>query len=106
MNEEQAEAKRDGASLQKNSGRGTHAKGDALYGPFCVDYKHFTEQFGVSRKVWAKISSDALATQKIPALKLVLGSENDVTKTRLWVISEAMFREMLEAWIEKYGTEV
>lgn len=105
MNEEEAEAKRDGAKTQKNSGRGKHEKGDATLGPFCIDYKHYTESFSVSRAVWAKISTDAWKVKRLPALKLVLGSEGDTTKTRLWVVSDTMFREMLEAW-EKQQEEV
>lgn len=99
---ELGEIKRDGAKPQKNSGRGKHEKGDATLGPFCIDYKEYSEQFGVSRAVWAKISTDAWQVKKLPALRLVLGSDQDTTKTRLWVIGDSMFREMLEAWQEKY----
>ena len=100
---ELGEIKRDGATPQKNSGRGKHEKGDATLGPFCIDYKEYSEQFGVSRSVWAKISTDAWQVKKLPALRLVLGSDDDTTKTRLWVVGDTMFREMLEAWEEKYG---
>lgn len=99
---ELGEIKRDGAKPQKNSGRGKHEKGDATLGPFCIDYKEYSEQFGVSRAVWAKISTDAWQVKKLPALRLVLGSDEDTTKTRLWVVGDTMFREMLEAWQEKY----
>ena len=100
---ELGEANRDGARLQRNSGRGKTEKGDATLGPFTIDYKEYAEQFGVSRAVWSKITSDAWQTHRQPALKLVLGSEGDTTKTRLWVISDTMFHEMLSAWQEKYG---
>jgi hypothetical protein len=33
----------------------------------------------------------------------VLGGKDDNAKTRLWVIGDSMFKEMLEAWEEKYG---
>lgn len=99
---EAGEIKRDGAVAQKNSGRGKTEKGDALLGPFCVDYKEYNESFSVSRSVWAKCQSDAWLSKKHPALKLVLGSDETKTKTRLWVVSEQMFSEMLEAWQEKY----
>lgn len=98
---EELEAKRDGARLHRNSGRGVIEKGDARLGPFCIDYKEYTESFGVSRKVWAKTTRDALTMRLSPALKLVLGGD-DGTKVRLWVINDAMFHEMLEAWKEKY----
>lgn len=97
---EKGEAKRDGARLQKNSGRGQYQKGDATLSVFCVDYKEYDESFSVSRKVWAKCNSDAFQEQKEPALKLVLGSKGQTSKTRLWVISDTMFHEMLEAWEE------
>jgi|ERR1044072_2572363 hypothetical protein len=97
---EESEAKRDGAILQPNSGRGKHKKGDATLGPFLIDYKEYAKSFGVSISVWAKLSKDAiLKGKKQPALKLVLGDER---KTRVWVIGDEMFHEMLEAWREKY----
>lgn len=98
------EIKRDGATAQKNSGRGMYQKGDAILDCFLIDYKEYNESFGVSRKVWAKVQSDAFRSgQRQPALKLVLGSEEDAQKLRLWVIGDSIFHEMLEAWKEKYG---
>jgi hypothetical protein len=99
---EELEAKRDGATLHRNSGRGTIEKGDARLGPFCIDYKEYTEQFGVSRLVWGKTTRDALHMRLQPALKLVLGGE-DNKKVRLWVINDVMFHEMLDAWTQVYG---
>lgn len=99
---EESEARRDGAKLQPNSGRGKHKKGDAILEPFLIDYKEYAKSFGVSVSVWAKLSKDAiLKGRRQPALKLVLG-ENDGKKTRLWVISDSMFHEMYEAWKEKH----
>jgi hypothetical protein len=107
---EELEAKRDGATLHRNSGRGVKEKGDANLGPFCVDYKEYNESFGVSRSVWAKVTLDALKMRLQPALKLVLGADDAAGryadgKTRLWVIGDEMFHEMLEAWEEKYGQQ-
>jgi hypothetical protein len=45
---EESEAKRDGATLQPNSGRGKHKKGDAILGPYLIDYKEYAKSFGVS----------------------------------------------------------
>lgn len=101
---EASEIKRDGAVAQRNSGR-NFDKGDAILGPFCVDYKEYNKSFGVSRSVWAKITSDAFKSGKLPALKLVLGTDQDKTKVRLWVIGESMFNEMLDAWREKYEVQ-
>lgn len=100
--------KRDGAVAQKNSGRGMYQKGDARLGPFLVDYKEYTESFSVSRTNWAKLQSDAFRTaQSQPAFRLVLGDKEikESDKLRLWVVGDTMFREMLEAWEEKYGDE-
>lgn len=95
---EASEAKRDGAILQPNSGRGSHAKGDAKLGPFLVDYKEYSKSFSISKDVWAKICTDAVLKGKLqPALKVVLG-DNDGHKTRVWVIGDEMFHEMLSAW--------
>lgn len=103
---EEREAKRDGARLQRNSGRGILEKGDATIGPFTIDYKEYDESFSVSRKVWAKTKLDAWKNRNMPALKLVLGSKDSTDKVRLWVIDDTMFHEMLEAWEEKYGQEI
>ncbi len=105
---EELEAKRDGARLTHNSGRGVVEKGDATLGPFCIDYKEYNESFGVSRSVWSKTTRDALSMRRVPALKLVLGTKEETAayvdnRLRLWVIPDNMFHEMLEAWQEKYG---
>lgn len=108
---EELEAKRDGATLHRNSGRGVIEKGDARLGPFCIDYKEYTESFGVSRSVWSKTTRDALHMRLQPALKLVLGEQDPDksgytdNKVRLWVINDIMFHEMLDAWNEKYGQQ-
>lgn len=96
---EKDEARRDGSKLTSNSGRGQYQKGDATDDNFCIDYKEYAETFGVSRKVWAKVNSDAFRMGKEPALKLVLGTAPN--RLRLWVISDAMFVEMYEAWKDK-----
>lgn len=96
---EASEIKRDGAKPQANSGRGQHAKGDAILEPFLIDYKEYTESFSVSRKVWAKLQMDAFKSgRREPAFKLVLGEEGKAEKLRLWVISDAMFHELLETY--------
>lgn len=102
---EEIESKRDGATLHRNSGRGVTEKGDAHLYPFCIDYKEYTESFGVSRTVWAKVTKDSLRMRMQPALKLVLGDKNDPRSQplRLWVIDDEMMHEMREAWLEKYG---
>lgn len=98
---EAEEIKRDGATPVKNSGRGLH-KGDAILEPFLVDYKEYSKSFGVTQEMWAKISTDSIKNgRRQPALKLVIGKEGEV-RTRLWVIGDTMFHEMLEAWKEKY----
>lgn len=56
--DEKAEAKRDGARLVSNSGRGYH-KGDALMEEFMIDYKHNAKSFTLTRKAWKKLLKDA-----------------------------------------------
>lgn len=86
------------AKPQKNSGRGSHAKGDGVLGPFCVDVKESKTSFTLSRNVWAKISGDAHTSGMLsPALKVVLG-DGEQPKIRMMIIDEAMFLEMYEAW--------
>jgi hypothetical protein len=95
-----------GATAQRNSGRGILEKGDAKLHPFLVDIKEYDESFSVSRKNWAKLSSDAFRAQtSVPAFFLALGSKESNDKLRLWVVSDDMFREMREAWLEKYEVQ-
>lgn len=56
---EELQARRDGATLVKNSGRGLR-KGDARYGSFLVDYK-FTEakSYALNFKAFAKHELDS-----------------------------------------------
>lgn len=101
---EKIEAGRDGATLQRNSGRGKHDKGDAVLEPFLIDYKEYDQSFSVSRSNWAKLQSDAFkAGRREPAFKLVLGDKDTNQKLRLWVISDAMFHEMLAYYNEYCG---
>lgn len=95
------EIKRDGATPVKNSGRSKGiAKGDAILEPFLYDIKEYSKSFGLTKDVWAKISTDAIHNgRRMPALKLVLG---DDPKTRVWVVGDSMFHEMLQAWKQVY----
>lgn len=102
---EAAEIKRDGAKPQKNSGRGKIQKGDARIGPFVYDIKEYPKGFTVTVAAWLKIRSDAFQSGRaVPALKLVIGMLN--SKIRLWVVEDEMFKEMLDAWEEKYGDKI
>ena len=87
------EAKRMGASLHKNSGRGTK-KGDATWKDYVVDYKEFSKSFSLSKDVWAKVVTDALKADKSksPLIVLVLGE--GANKIRL-AIHELADLEML-----------
>lgn len=98
---ELTEIRKMGGKPQKNSGRGLYQKGDATLGPFVIDVKEYKKTFGLSRDMWGKVSTDASKHRKEPALMVCLG-EGTVT-TRLWVIGDEMFHEMLTAWQEKYG---
>lgn len=99
---ELAEIKRFGGKPQKNSGRGTR-KGDAILEPFLVDVKESGKSFSLNLGVWGKVCTDAIVSERRqPALNVVLGEEK---RTRLWVISEEMFMEMHEAWLQIYGGE-
>ena len=94
---EKTEIKRDGAKAQKNSGRGKHAKGDATYRGFVVDYKEYKKSYSINADNWAKICSDAYAVGGFnmePALKLILGEGDN--RVRLYVISETVFDELTE----------
>jgi hypothetical protein len=95
---ERSEAKRDGAKLQKNSGRGPYQKGDATWNEFVVDYKEYEKSISITKEIWAKVCTDTfkVSRDKYPVLKLILGSNND--KIRLAVIEWSLLEEMVEAW--------
>lgn len=100
------ELKRLEAVPTKNSGRGKFEKGDGIiYSPFgdpliTVDVKESNKSFGLSESVWVKTTTDAKKNNTEPSLAVVLGEAEP--KTRLVVISEVLFKEMKEAWLEKY----
>lgn len=99
LNSELYEVKRFGGTPQKNSGRGMR-KGDAVLEPFLVDVKEAKKSFTLNEHIWGKTCTDAVVSERRqPALNIVLGEEKPV---RLWIVSEAMFLEMLDAWREKY----
>lgn len=91
---EKSEARRDGARLQKNSGRGKYQKGDAVLGDFLLDYKEYKKSFSISQDSWAKVCTDAIKMGKHPALKLIIGEGNQ--KVRVAVIEWTMFEELIE----------
>jgi hypothetical protein len=98
---ERGEAKRDGAKLQKNSGRGQYQKGDATWRSFVVDYKEYEKSISITKEIWAKVCTDTfkVSREKFPVLKLILGRDND--KTRLAVIEWALLEELIEYWEKK-----
>ena len=100
---ELSEIKRMGAVPQKNSGRGRHDKGDAILdNKWMVDIKEYSKTFGISRDVWAKTCTDAYRAGGLePLLKVVLGEGNN--KIRLVVISESMFEEMKDSYLQEMG---
>jgi len=98
---ERGEAKRDGAKLQKNSGRGQYQKGDATWRSFVVDYKEYEKSISITKEIWAKVCTDTfkVSREKFPVLKLILGRDNE--KTRLAVIEWALLEELIECWENK-----
>lgn len=102
------ELSRLGAKPTKNSGRGMFDKADGIIylgkePLLTVDVKEYAESFGVSKKVWAKLTTDARQNRSEPMLFLALGEAEP--KTRVVVISEGMFLELLETYQERYGDE-
>lgn len=95
---ERSEAKRDGAKLQKNSGRGQIQKGDAKWKNFVVDYKEYEKSISISQAIWGKICTDTFRVDrnKHPLLKLILGKDN--SKIRLAVVEWSLLEELIECW--------
>lgn len=65
---EKKEAKRDGVTPVRNSGRGK-MKGDARSERFLIDYKFNALSFTLSLKNWIKLTKDAwMGGQKMPLI--------------------------------------
>ena len=90
---EKAEAKRMGAKLNKNSGRGMR-KGDGTWRNFLVDWKFANKSFTLNKDVWAKVVTDTLKSdrEKNPALIIVLGEGNQTV--RLAIIEQEVLEEL------------
>jgi outer membrane phospholipase A len=91
---EQAEAKRMGARVHKNSGRGSIQKGDASWKNFCVDFKHVSKSFTINSEVWAKVTTDAIKNHKDPMILIVLGEGTQ--KVRLAIIELELLEQLIE----------
>lgn len=98
-------AKKDGAKLVKNSGRGWQ-KGDAILsgGPgnwpeFLVDYKEYTSSFSISKKNWEKHKMDAWnQKQRDACVSVALDGD-----TRLAIIDWDMFMGLLHnTWEDEF----
>ena len=89
---ERSESKRIGAKQHKNSGRNTK-KGDATWQNFVVDFKEVGKSFTLNKSVWAKAVTDALKSNKDPAIVVVLG---ETSKTRLAVIELSLLEQLLK----------
>jgi hypothetical protein len=98
---ERSEAKRDGAKLQKNSGRGQYQKGDARWKNYVVDYKEYGKSISINKEMWGKVCTDTFKVSRElhPALKLILG---DSSKIRLAVIEWDRLEELEECWEENH----
>ena len=96
---EAAEAKRIGAKIHKNSGRGM-VKGDMSNDDFVIDAKFANKTFTISRNVWGKICTDALKqdSSKSPMLLLIVGEP----PIRLAVVEY----DVLEDLMEKAGNDI
>ena len=89
---ERSESKRIGAKQHKNSGRNTK-KGDASWYNFVIDFREVGKSFTLNKDVWAKATTDALKSNKDPAIVVVLGQTQ---KTRLAVIELSLLEQLLE----------
>lgn len=90
---EKSESKRIGATQHKNSGRNTK-KGDASWHNFVVDFKEVGKSFTLNKDVWAKATTDAIKSNKDPAIVVVIGETG--SKTRLAIIEMSLLGQMLE----------
>ncbi len=90
---EKSEAKRMGATLHKNSGRGMK-KGDGTWRNFILDWKFARKSFKLDKDVWSKVVTDTLKSdrEKNPALIIVLGEGQDII--RLAIIEQEILEQL------------
>ena len=92
---EKEQAKKDGARLQKNSGRGKYSKGDARWPKdnpqYTVDYKEYEKSFTINDKVWAKAYADADRNGDEPVIKLTLNGRIDIA-----ILDWETFKELVD----------
>lgn len=75
---EKRQAKMDGATPVKNSGRG-FKKGDAVWKNYLVDYKHNAKSFTLTNKAWAKHAKDAWNdNHRTPMIKVIFEDGTEV----------------------------
>lgn len=104
---ERQEIIRDNARPTKNSGRSKTAgeKGDARYPAknslITIDYKEASKSFNLNGDVLSKVNTDAAKNDDIcGVLKVIFDGD---TKTRVFIVAEDIFHEMMEAWCNQYG---
>ena len=90
---ERSEAKKMGAKVHKNSGRGMK-KGDGTWRNFSVDWKFAKKSFALNKDVWSKVVTDTLKSdrEKNPALIIVLGEGQDIV--RLAIIEQEILEQL------------
>lgn len=100
---EKSEAKRINATLQRNSGRGPIAKGDAKWKNLLIDIKEYPKGFRVTPENWAKVCSDSFAVNRelYPALQIVMGDGNK--KVRLGIVSWDFLTELINFYMDNNG---
>lgn len=89
---EKKEAKKDGAKLVRNSGRGSE-KGDAKLDEFLVDYKFNAKSFSLSLANWHKHRKDAWGNGKRePLISIIFGDG-----TKVAIIDWELFTQLRES---------
>ena len=90
---EKAEAKKMGANLHKNSGRGMK-KADGSTETFVIDWKFAKKSFTLNKDVWAKVVTDTLMSdrEKNPCLIIVLGEGSQTV--RLAIVEQEVLEEL------------
>lgn len=94
--DEVRQARKDGAQVVKNSGRGQR-KGDARFYDILIDYK-FTDKgsFSVNKKAYAKHARDSFREGYIPAIVVVFQETGEEYAVVEWSELKEMRRELEE----------
>lgn len=92
-------AKRLGGNRQKGSGALRHHKGDVKTQELLMECKRTDKESMSIKKEWlAKITREALVSNKVPALAIEFGFDDPLVETNWVAVPAKFFQELLDTY--------